>query len=647
MNRKILFSILGLFCIPFVGLCQIPDDFNYNYYKELYPKRSFVYLDVLNERIIDLEDGELKVYSTYEEQLLCLEKNAIGVSQRSIGYNNFSEILELDATAYLPAGNRYKKYKVRSFADKEVITDDVSFYSGEREKEFEFEDLKEGAVTKITVKRLHKDPHLLGRYVFSRNIPLKQKIFSLKAHKQINMGIYESNIQDSLIHFEQYDEGEYKVYEWKMQDQDQLEVYGQERYNLHYEPHVVPYIKSYKLGDSTISFMRNADDLYRWYSSLISQVDLTANEEMTALANELTDSLSNQKEKVERVYQWVQANIKYIAFGDGYGGFIPRDPKLVYKRRFGDCKDMSSILISLLQSIGIKAHFTWVGTRIIPYQYTELATPVVDNHMIVTYFLRDSTYFLDATDKHLKFGWGGYNVQGKQVLISLDEANYKIDSIRILPAEANAEVDTAYMKIQDEKLTGTGNLMLTGYLAEEVYDRYEGRDEKKRKELIMYSFQKGSNKYKLLDYNLNYDKIGKDRLDIDYTFEIESYVKQFDDKTYINMNLTKQIKDYKIDESQNVPRFFDYKNLINKHYILDLGDQLEVLSVPENQSVENDLAKFSVSYEQKGKALHYKLFFKQKITQLEKADFKEWNKTIEELSKALNESVTLKNNTLK
>ena len=72
--------------------------------------------------------------------------------------------------------------------------------------------------------------------------------------------------------------------------------------------------------------------------------------------------------KARRIYKWVQQNIKYVAFEDGMEGFIPRDASLVCSRRYGDCKDMASILTKMLQYSGVEACFVWIGTRSLPYE---------------------------------------------------------------------------------------------------------------------------------------------------------------------------------------------------------------------------------------------------------------------------------------
>ena len=46
-------------------------------------------------------------------------------------------------------------------------------------------------------------------------------------------------------------------------------------------------------------------------------------------------------EKAKAIFKWVQDNINYVAFGDGYGGFIPEGASATCDTRYGDCKAMS------------------------------------------------------------------------------------------------------------------------------------------------------------------------------------------------------------------------------------------------------------------------------------------------------------------
>ncbi|MBC8644862.1 transglutaminase domain-containing protein [Flavobacterium lindanitolerans] len=159
-------------------------------------------------------------------------------------------------------------------------------------------------------------------------------------------------------------------------------------------------MKDYTIDKNTTKVLDNTEELYNYYKSFIKNLNKTDDTELKELSVELTEGLSSDTEKIKKIFYWVKDNIKYIAFENGYEGFIPREASTVFKRKFGDCKDMSSIITSMANYAGIKnVTVSWIGTREIPYSYEQLPTPSVDNHMIAVYNDNGNYIFLDATDR--------------------------------------------------------------------------------------------------------------------------------------------------------------------------------------------------------------------------------------------------------
>ena len=81
--------------------------------------------------------------------------------------------------------------------------------------------------------------------------------------------------------------------------------------------------------------------------------------------------------------RWVQDRIRYVALEAGEGGWVPREPALVTKRLYGDCKDKAFLLLALLARSGVEAYPVLTrGTthgRIDP----DFPSPVQFNHVIV------------------------------------------------------------------------------------------------------------------------------------------------------------------------------------------------------------------------------------------------------------------------
>ncbi len=124
------------------------------------------------------------------------------------------------------------------------------------------------------------------------------------------------------------------------------------------------------------------EGLCEWYHSFVKDINQEKDTSLQSIVSSLTKGVKSSEERIRRIYYWVQNNINYVAFEDGMNGFVPREAKDICNRRYGDCKDMSSILVKMLRLAGIDAHYTWIGTRSLPYKYTDLPSPNIDNHMI-------------------------------------------------------------------------------------------------------------------------------------------------------------------------------------------------------------------------------------------------------------------------
>ena len=127
-------------------------------------------------------------------------------------------------------------------------------------------------------------------------------------------------------------------------------------------------------------------------------------------------------------------------------GFVPRDAALVCNRRYGDCKDMASILTAMLNTAGVPAYFTWIGTRDLPYTFSNEPLPMVSNHMICTINLNGKFVFLDGTDPTCVFGLTPSGIQDKEAMVAINEKEYKLLKVPVIEKSKNTIVDTTWLE---------------------------------------------------------------------------------------------------------------------------------------------------------------------------------------------------------
>ena len=146
-------------------------------------------------------------------------------------------------------------------------------------------------------------------------------------------------------------------------EQDELRIYNYHAADvpaLRPEPSMpgmtdlVPYLH--------VSTYQTWEDVGRWYWGLI-QDQLHADDDLRRTVRELVADAPDVRTKVQRIYDWVIRNTRYVALEFGIHGFLPyRVPEIV-DRGFGDCKDKASLIYTMLREAGIDARIVLTRTR--------------------------------------------------------------------------------------------------------------------------------------------------------------------------------------------------------------------------------------------------------------------------------------------
>jgi len=118
--------------------------------------------------------------------------------------------------------------------------------------------------------------------------------------------------------------------------------------------------------------------------------------ELKALAQRFAAG-ANDTERASTALHWVQDEIRYFSVALGENSHRPQVPDEVLRRRFGDCKDKSTLLIAILAQLGIKAEPVLVNARQPTYPQKGIPAPTVFDHVIVRVHLDGKTYFVDPT----------------------------------------------------------------------------------------------------------------------------------------------------------------------------------------------------------------------------------------------------------
>ncbi len=607
-----------------------------------FPGEELVYLNYNQELRLSIKDDVPVAESHHEKELMILsERNASMYSRQTVYHSGYSELTDLEAWTKVPDGNQYKKVKITDQKTTSSPGNSV-FYDDSKETSFDFPSLVRGAIGHLEYTQFHKDAHLLSPFYFPGSIPVINAVYTVIVPNEISIRYVVKNDPGNIFQFTEEKKRKETIYRWTVKNVKGLDDYNDGPSGRYYDPHVIVYITSYENNAGRQNFLSSLDDLYKWNTSFTKELNKNADHNLQKIVDSLIKGQTTELAKAKSIYRWVQQHIKYVAFEDGLEGFRPRQAADVCSKRYGDCKDMSSIITQMLKMAGIKAYYTWIGTRTLPYDYTELPLPIVDNHMISVADIGGQWFFLDGTDPHSKLELPPSSIQNKEALVALNDNEYKVLRVPVAPASENLMVDSTFISLTDDGIKGVEKVNYNGYFGEDVYNTLLYKDEKELKSYINTRMGKASNKFILGKYEVNRINPEENIANITADFEVPGYSKKAGKEYYINLNLEKLFDHRIIDTAKRkVPKESEFRYLIKQYHILEIPAGYTVSYKPQDFSFSNDLVSIKIAYQVKDGKIIAEQEMQNKKLMIYPADFDDWNKAVKAVQPQYKETVVL------
>ncbi len=135
-------------------------------------------------------------------------------------------------------------------------------------------------------------------------------------------------------------------------------------------------------------------DVARWAAPLYEPGELSP-----ALRAQIEEwrKLPNAEERVLAARRFVQDEVRYLGIELGTYSHTPTKPSKVFERRFGDCKDKTLLLMTMLNQLGIEARPALVNTDVRRALDDWQPSPYSFDHVIVRAEVDGKTYWIDPT----------------------------------------------------------------------------------------------------------------------------------------------------------------------------------------------------------------------------------------------------------
>ena len=210
------------------------------------------------------------------------------------------------------------------------------------------------------------------------------------------------------------------------------------------------------------SSIESWDDVYRWYKDL-AKGRYVSDQRLQGTVEKLTEGLKTDTEIIRAIYQFVAEKIRYVSIELGQSAYQPSPATEVLLKQYGDCKDKTTLLISMLDLVGIKAYPVMVST--LPYERVNKTLPSLSqfNHMIAAVPIGKEKYiWMDATSDTCSYGDLPYKNQGRIGFLIGDTSGTFVD-IPIFPAKSNQLVSNTELWLNlDGGARGEIHIHMTG-----------------------------------------------------------------------------------------------------------------------------------------------------------------------------------------
>jgi transglutaminase-like putative cysteine protease len=593
---------------------------------------------------VSIEKGKLKIQTVLESQEVVTNDNVIidGFNEKSIYYSEQFETLS-NVEAYAMNPKSEKSFNRQSADIFEAVSSKSSgvFFDDSKSVKVVFPGLTKGSVRKLKYTLDSENPYMIQGHFFKNYRPVKKSVLRVTFPSSVNMS-FKTYGDFENIKFTQSTSRGTTTFEWQAENLPELENEYMAPDYKYLTPKVQLLINDYTINGEKKEVLSDVAHLYKYYNSLVKTVDLGLSEEMKKITDELTKGKS-EIEKIRNVYYWVQDNVHYVAFEDGMSGFIPRSPQSVFLKKYGDCKDMASLIYAMLNHAQIKARLGWIGTRSIPYTYEENPTLSVDNHMIAVVKYRDNWIFLDATDSRNDFFVPTEHIIGKECLVGITEDAYEIVKVPINKAAENFQHSDFVINVVEKELAISLKSTYDGYWKNDIKHEIAQIEDSKRLGYVKTMMNVGNNKTEYLNLNIINEKEREKELIFQVDLKVKDFAKVFNKEVFINLNLNPlQIDNIKILPDRKLPLWFNYPFKEINNYTLNIPAGFEISYLPSDISFEKLGFYYKISYKKVANTILAEEILEVKNMHIELKDFSTYNQLKSEIMKSKKELVGLK-----
>lgn len=393
-----------------------------------------------------------------------------------------------------------------------------------------------------------------------------------------------------------------------------------------------------------------------WYEGL-SASRTEAGSDIATEARDLAGAHADFTTRIQKVADFLQQKIRYVGIEIGIGGWQPHPAEDVYRNHYGDCKDKATLLISMLDAIGIRATWVLVDTH---RGFIDPKVPSVDgNHAIaaieipkgyddprlqavVTAKTGKRYLIFDPTNEYVSIGLLPEYLQGGYGLLVANKDSQVIE-LPVLKPDTNTTNRAAKFELAEDG-TLKGDVTVTHSGASSWYLRgfYARSSEKEQRESLEKSLREDFSSFSVGSEKVENIRDLDKQLTLQYQVTAPTYAKNAGNLLLVRPRVVGSYSEALNDKSRKYPISFESLGTWRDTVDVKIPNGFVVDEVPDPVNIDVGFATYHSEVKADGGTLHYSREYVLKKLALPADQYADLKKLEGEITTDENRSAVLK-----
>ena len=221
----------------------------------------------------------------------------------------------------------------------------------------------------------------------------------------------------------------------------------------------------------------------KWFEERVQEVTAMNPTQLPAELEVLNKS-GDRTQLAAACFSYVQNAIRYVDIENGIHAILPRSCNETMENKYGDCKDMATLLHALYKQYGFESYLT-ISKTFIKKDTFDFPSIGLANHMIVSLKLNGKFIFLDATEDDCLFGDPSNQILGTEAFLIGHSSNYFVQIPAILLYPPTVDLKYTIRKTAANVYQLTTELSVKGK-SNQVFNQFSANERSTTKKTIEY-----------------------------------------------------------------------------------------------------------------------------------------------------------------